>query len=148
MVQRSVSEVEGLRPSITGGINIVVGSTEEDWETTEFPMLLCEKCQAEFKADRFSARLRSVFNLCGMLGLLAAFLWFAYHNAEIIAAVSGILWVIGALAWGARCRDTRRIDPLLEKWLGNIRWLPDAVDTEDEFKLRIGASRRVDETLP
>lgn len=38
----------------------------------------------------------------------------------------------------ARFRDTKKIDPFVTKWVQNIRWVPEAIAAEDEFKFTIG----------
>ena len=140
MAERHVADEGGIRPSMTGGVKFVVGASEEKWETTTFPLLLCEQCQSQFHSDRLFARVNAGLKLVALLGLLVVFLYFAYHNAEVVAALSGIIWLIGVIAWAARFRNTKKLDPFVTKWLQNIRWVPDAIAGEDEFRLTIGAS--------
>lgn len=91
MVERHIADDGGIRPSLTGGVNLVVAPSEEMWQTTTFPLLLCERCQMQFQSDRLVARVKAALKLTLYLGLLAAFIYFAYHNAETIAALAGIL---------------------------------------------------------
>ena len=138
MMERHVADDGGLRPTLSGGIKLVAAASEEMWQSVAFPLLLCEQCQTRFRSDRNFTRAKAVLGFITLLGLLAAFLYFVYQDAELVAALSGVLWLIGAIAWGARFRDTRKLDPFLTRWLQNIRWVPEAIAGEDEFTLTIG----------
>lgn len=144
MVERHVADDGGIRPTITGGVKLFAAASEEFWQTTTFPLLLCQQCQSRFQFDRRFARIKAWGKLAFLLGLLAFFIYFAYHNAEFIAAWSGIIWLIGAIAWAARFRDTRKFDPFVNKWIQNIRWVPEALSGEDEFNLSIGRTTSIE----
>lgn len=140
MVERHVDDDGGIRPTITGGVKLVVSDSEEIWQTTTFPLLLCNSCQQRFQADRFRFRMRSRGKLLMLIGLLILFLYGAYHHLELVAAFSMLFWVVGVLAWAARFRNTKNIDSNLAKWLSGIRWVSEAIECEDEFALAVGAA--------
>jgi hypothetical protein len=63
------------------------------------------------------------------------------HNAEVIAALSGLLWLMGVIALAARFRQSKKFDPFVTRWLSNIRWVPESIAAEDEYKLSVGRSQ-------
>jgi hypothetical protein len=140
LVERHVEEGGGIRPTIDGGLKLVAGASEETWETTTFPLMLCAQCHARFESEYFRARIRSLIKTFGLVALLGAFLYFAYYNAELIAALVGILSLIGAIAWAAQFRQSKKAPPFIANWLRHIRWATDAIAAEDEYKLTIGQS--------
>lgn len=142
MVERHVADHGGIRPTLTG-VKLAVGASEEFWQATTFPLLLCQQCQSQFLSDKSSARTKSGIKLLGLLGLLIAFLYFAYNNAELVAVLSGVFWLIGAIALAARFRDNKKLAPYLNKWLSKIRWVPEAIASEEEYKLSIGDSQPI-----
>ncbi len=133
----------GVRPSLTGGVKLVAAASEEMWQRTTFPLLLCDDCQSRFQSDHRLGRAKGVLKLVGLLGLLIAFLYFAFNNAELVAAFSGIIWLIGAIAWAAQFRQSTKAPSFLLKWISNIRWVPDIIDREDEFELTIGTTTAI-----
>lgn len=141
LVERYVSDDGGVRPTMTGGVKLVVGEAEEVRQTLTFPLLLCEQCHVQFQSSRSTARLKNGVKLLAVLGLLAAFLYFAWHNAEVIAAVSGLSFLVLVIALAARYRDSRKIDPFVQRWIGDIRWVPEAIESEDEFSVEIGRAQ-------
>jgi hypothetical protein len=140
MVERHINDDGGIRPTITGGVKLVAAASEESWRASTFPLLLCSSCQQRFRSDRFWIRIRNISQFLFLNSLLVSFLYFVYYNAELVATLSGIIWLVGAVAWAARFRDTKKIDSNLAKWLGGIRWVPETLDGEDEFTLRVGSS--------
>lgn len=143
IVERYMENDGGIRPTINGGIKLVVAEAEEFSEETTFPLLLCGKCHAEFVDAREAANRKRMRGLFVLLGLLVAFLVFAYFNAEVVALLSGILWLIGVIAWASRFRDTKKIDPFIKTWLNDIRWVPEALALEDDYTLSIGDSETI-----
>ena len=143
VVERYMENDGGIRPSIHGGIKLVVAEAEEYSEETAFPLLLCAKCHAEFVDAREAANRKRMQGLVVLLGLLVAFLIFAYFKAEVVALLSGILWLIGVIAWASRFRDTKKIDPFIKTWLNDIRWVPEALALEDDYTLLIGDSETI-----
>lgn len=141
MKERHVADDGGIRPTLTGGIRLVAGASEELWESTTFPLLLCEQCHAQYQATQSAARRMNVARLIGLVVLLLAFLYFAWNNAEAVAALAGLIWLVGAVAWVLRLRDNKKVDPFILKWLSNIRWVPEAIAAEEEFHLKIGPVR-------
>ncbi|MCG6155543.1 hypothetical protein [Rubinisphaera margarita] len=143
MEERVVASDGGIRPTLTG-VALHTASSEEHYTATSFPLLLCEQCQSRFQSDRFFARLKSKLKLAALLGLLGAFLYFVYYNAEVVAALAGLIWLVGVIAWAAGFRDTKKFPAYLNRWFENIRWLPEAIADEDEFSLTVGQSKAIE----
>ena len=143
MVERYVEHDGKIRPTISGGIKLEVAAAEEVRQELTFPLLLCDSCHSEYQSAKSAAGLKNKLRLLGLLGLFVAFLIFAYFNAEVVAALAGIFWLIGAIAWAARFRHTKKIDPYIIPWLNDIRWVPEALAMEDEYNLTIGESQAV-----
>ena len=140
LVEREMDHDGIIRPTIAGGIKLVAAASRESWQTTTFPLLLCQECQVKFASDRVKARIRRYLKDACLLGLLGVFLYVVYYHTEAIAALSGILSLIGAIAWAAGFSHSRHVEPFINRWLLNIRWVPDAISAEDEFQLSIGRS--------
>lgn len=144
VVERYMENDGGIRPTISPtlkvGIKLVAAEAEEYSEETTFPLLLCAECHAVFESAQEAAGKKRMLGLFALLGLLVAFLVFAYFNAEVVALLSGILWLIGAIAWASRFRDTKKIDSFIKPWLNDIRWFPEVLALEDEYTLSIGDS--------
>jgi len=140
VVERQMKNDGGIRPTLNGGIKLVVAEAKVYSEETVFPLLLCKPCHTEFEAVQAAASRKRKLGLVALLGLLVVFLVFAYFNAEVVALFSGILWLIGVIAWASRFRDTKKIDSFIEPWLKDIRWVPEALALEDEYTLSIGDS--------
>jgi len=145
VVERYMENDGGIRPTVSPtlkvGIKLVAAEAEEYSEETNFPLLLCKQCNAEYEAAQKAASRKSMLGLFALLGLLVAFLIFAYFNAAVVALLSGILWLIGAIAWASRFRDTKKIDSFIKPWLNDIRWVPEALALEDEYTLSTGESK-------
>ena len=133
----------GIRPTIHGGIKLVVAEAEEFSEETTFPLLLCAECYTEFEAAREAANRKRILEIVLLLGLLVAFLIFAYFNAEVVALVSGILWLIGIFAFASRFRDTQKIPRFIIPWVNEIRWVPEALALENDYTMLIGDSEKI-----
>jgi len=141
MVERHVADGGGIRPTITGGVKLVAAASEERWQATTFPLLLCTQCHALFQSSHSSAKVKKTATTLCLVVLLGAFLYFAYYNVEIVAALSGLIWLIGAIAWASRFRQNKKVDPFVVQWLSRIRWVPEAIAAEEEYKLSVGISQ-------
>ncbi len=141
LIERHLPGGGGIRPSLIGGFKLTVPEAEELWKATSFPLLLCDQCQMQFEWSRSMARFRNALKFLSLLGLLAAFLLFAWHNAEAIAAAVGLSWLLLVFALFARFQDTRKMDPFLRPWLANIRWIPEALEMEDEYRISVGRTQ-------
>lgn len=144
MVERHIADDGGVRPTMTGGIELVAGAAEELWQSTRFPLLLCERCHTQFQSSQAWAEVKNFAKGLGLVAILGAFLYFAFHNAAVIAALSGVIWIVGALAWAASFRHNKKLDPFVLHWLSHIRWVPEAIAAEDEYKLSIGKSQLIE----
>jgi len=139
MVERHVQNEGGIRPTLTG-VELFTGASEEQWQSVTFPLLLCTNCNSDFaKVKSRAAALRTTKNIF-LLGLLGAFLYFAYFHLEEVAALVGIISVIGALAWVAKFRDTKKGHHFALPWLKGIRWVPEAIAAEDEYNISVYSS--------
>jgi hypothetical protein len=137
LVERVLDHDGAIRPSL-GGITLVASGGEETWQTVTFPLLLCSQCRDRFDASRRRARTRKALLLTLYAGIAAGFIWFTYQYTEIVAALAGLLWLIAGIAWILRLRRTSTPDRWLTPWLEGIRWVPEAIAAEDEYRLVIG----------
>lgn len=144
MVERYVKHDGKIRPTITGGIALEVAESEEVRQEFTFPLLLCCECHTKYESTKLAAAGKNRLRLLGLLGLFIAFLVFAFFNAELVAALAGILWLIGAIAWATRFRHTQKVDSYITPWLDDIRWVPDALALEDEYDLTIGETESIE----
>ena len=140
MVERHVHDEGGLRPTVSGGILLYTGAAEEFWQSTHFPLLLCPRCHARFQTANSRAQIKRVLKTSSLLILGCAFLYIAFYYTEIIAALAGVISLIGGIAWMMQFRHTKRLDSFVLDWLSHIRWVPEALAAEDEYRLSIGKS--------
>ena len=145
MEERHVSDDGGIRPSLTGNVSLVVGKSEEQWQATSFPLLLCDQCLASFQSDQARNKNMRRLKSLALFGLLVAFLYFAYHHAEVVAALAGLAWLIGIIVFAASYRDNKQLDPNTLKWVSKIRWVPEALEAEDEYVLVTGKPHPVND---
>jgi len=143
MVERHVDHDGRIRPTLSGNIKLQAAASEEFREQTVFPLLLCAECHTKFQSDKSAASNKNARNLLLVIGLFIAFLVFAFFNAELVAALAGILSLIGAIAWASQFRDTKKVEPFLKSWLEDIRWVSEALALEDEYSLVVGDSARL-----
>ncbi|MEI8378581.1 MAG: hypothetical protein WCJ09_00540 [Planctomycetota bacterium] len=141
LIERIVRGNGGIRPTLTGDIKLVAGAAEEYWQTTTIPLLLCPQCYSKFQTENSRANTIRNALMVVVLGLFAGFLYFAYFNAEVVAAAAGLLSLIGGIAWVAKFRQTKKTDPFVNRWLSNIRWVPEAIAAVDEYKLIVGTTQ-------
>ncbi len=138
MVERYVKHDGKIRPTIRGGIALEAAEYEEVRQELAFPLLLCGECHTEYQSSKQTAALKNRLRLLGLFGIFVLFLVFAFFNVEAVAALVGIFWLIGAIAWAMRFQNTKKIDSYITPWLDDIRWVPDALAMEREYDLIIG----------
>ena len=141
LVERRVDDDSPIRLTMLGEIKLVAGKTEEIWQTTTFPLLLCEQCHEEFKSPKRRAKVFKIGKTLALVLLLVLFLYFAYFNMEVVAALSGLFWVVGLAAWIAGLRDTQKVDSYALKWIDKIRWATEAISAEEEYTLTVGQTQ-------
>lgn len=141
LVERVIADDGGVRLTLTG-VKLVAGAAEESWQLTSFPLLLCTQCYAKFQAARSFHRFKVVANNLLLFGLLVAFLVMAYFNFELVAALAGLLWFVGLIAWIIGRRGSNKVDPYLRPWLEKIRWVPEALEDAAEFRITTGDAKR------
>lgn len=138
MVERHVSDA-GYRPSITGGIAKRV-YTEEQWQATSFPLLFCANCQIHAEAQRSSAMFRNLMTV--LLSLAAIVGIVAYAILNKIAFSLYLVAVLCPFVYWLATRGirflNRGMDPVTTSWLSLIRWVPEAIRSEEEIQLSIG----------
>ena len=127
----------GIRPTLTG-IRLDAGIAEEQWQVTKFPLLFCDPCHRRFERARRRAHRGKLFKSVFLFALLGAFLALVFFDMAIVAALSGVISLIGACAWFARLHDTKQGDRFVMPWLQNIRWAPEAIAAEEEYTLSAG----------
>ncbi|MDB5384580.1 MAG: hypothetical protein JWM11_226 [Planctomycetaceae bacterium] len=144
MLERHVSDDGGIRPTLHGGVKLVAGAADELWQGTTFPLQLCSKCHVNFQAARSSSRvLAGVKSLMFSL-IFVAFLYLAVRNLEFIAVFAKFIWLIGAIAWALSFRlKKRKFERYSLPWIRRIRWVPEALDGEDEYRLTVGNSQSI-----
>ena len=73
MAERHVADGGGIRPTITGGVEAVVAASEELWQSTTFPLLLCMECHEHFQSAHSSAKIKNILKMFGLAALLVPF---------------------------------------------------------------------------
>ncbi|WP_146506218.1 hypothetical protein [Rubinisphaera italica] len=140
MVERIVEEGGEIRPSIAGGIALKKGKSEETWEQLRFPLLLCENCQRSFERSRKWWQMKTKLKSLSMVILLLGFLVLSYFNMEAVAVLSGVFAVVGIIAFAMQHRVNSQVDTFIQRWIYNIRWIPETLETEEEFTVKVGES--------
>lgn len=127
--------LSGFKFTASGGV--------EYWDEFEIPLCLCETCFESFQSgQRFQKRKRWFLSSFVWLTLIG-FLILAYFQLELIAALSGILWFVGLLAWIAGLQSKKRVDPTLNVALEKINWLKEAVAESMELQMTVGEPRHL-----
>jgi hypothetical protein len=107
-------------------------------------LLLCAKCSYEFEKVKSRATSSRITRNLIVVGLLAAFLYFAFNNPAVIIAFLGIISVIGCFSWAVQFRDTTKGALYVLPWLDGIRWVPEVIAAEDEYRLSVGTCASYD----
>jgi hypothetical protein len=137
LIERVLDNDGGIRLGLTG-IQFTASGGVESWDIAEIPLLLCDPCFRSFEIEhRFQKQKRRALSISLML-LLIGFLALCYFQMELVAALSGLLWIVGLFAWIAGLQGKKRVDPCLEITLKKIRWLKDAVAQSTELELSVG----------
>lgn len=136
LVERVIADDGGVRLTPTG-VNLVVGAAHETWQTTTFPLQLCHPCHKKFQAARSIHRFKGLLKQALLVGILIAFLVTAYFSLELVAALSGLLSIVGLIAWAMGQRGDNKLDKSLQSWLEKIRWIPEAIADAAESRIAI-----------
>ena len=144
MVERAVRDEGGIRPTITGGVALVAGATDELWCSTKFPLLLCAQCHAQYLTSSQRARVKRIVKGVALIVCFLAFLYVAISYMEVVAALSGLFCLIGAIAWVCIQRNGKKLDPYILYWLSHIRWVSEAIAAEDECDISVGGSQPIE----
>lgn len=143
MIERVILKEGGIRPISLSVFVLTTGESEEQWVTVRFPLLLCGKCQSEFALDHKRSGRKGLFKNVIMFGLLALFLYLVYLRPEAVVAIAGLLSLVGMVAWVANLRGTKKGETFLSRWLGGIRWVPEMIQSEQEYSLTAGHSEPI-----
>ncbi|MBL8819301.1 MAG: hypothetical protein JNL58_24935 [Planctomyces sp.] len=141
MEERQISNDEVIRPSVLGGAKLVVPAAEERWSGTKFPLMLCEICDRQFSHENRLHKYSIYAARIVMFGSFTATGCFAWANEEKLAWMSGLVFTTGMLIRAFRSTNTKRIDAFAIKWLSRIRWVPEILESEDEFRVIIGGAQ-------
>lgn len=142
MLERQLLTPPWIWPSITGRFLIIgTGKSEEQWITLRFPLLLCSSCHGDFVVARRKADRRWLLKNLVLFGLLGAFLYVVFVWPELIYALAGVISLIGFVAWVANLRDKKKGESFLMSWLEGIRWVPEAIRSEQEYVLEVEETR-------
>ena len=81
----------------------------------------------------------SVFSVAA----IAAFIWFAFNWSATFLAISGLISLVGAIAWVVKQGQTKRCPGWLKPWLAGIRDVPEVLAKEIEYNVVVrDAGRR------
>lgn len=140
LVERAEVGESGIRLGLDG-VKFLVADTEEQRRMAQFPLLLCKSCRTAFEREQTKAGAFAIARNMSMFAVLPGFLYFAYHNVEAVAAIGGVLSVLGVFGIAVvalRLRDTKQKPHRMMRWLRGIRWVPEAIAAESEYKLTTG----------
>ena len=76
-----------------------------------------------------------------LLSILGLFIYYVYQDPEAVMALAGIFSVIGAIAWAVAFRQTKKGDLFINQRINHVRWVPEVMATEDEYKLSVGKAQ-------
>ncbi len=120
------------------GLKLVAAGGQELWNHVNFPLLLCDRCSDEFERDKSAARIWSIVKLLGILSIAVAFVALCYFSIELVAALSSLFWLVGAVAWVFKIRG-RPVGGTSElRWARRISFVEEAIKGQEEFRVRIG----------
>lgn len=141
MVERHARNNGGVSPTISGGLAVHMGAAEELWQLTTFPLLLCTNCHSLFESAKSEAKLNGLLNriMGGAIFCFALYVIARYADATIASMFVIAMLVIAR--WRMRHTPTKQIDPFALEWINRIRWVPEVLAAEDEYKLTLGQPR-------
>lgn len=140
VVKRHIRDGGGIYPTLSG-VTLVAAPAEEFRESTTFPLLLCPQCDAQFESAHWRARIKNMAKTLFLLSILGLFIYYVYQDPEAVMALAGIFSVIGAIAWAVAFRQTKKGDLFINQWINHVRWVPEVMATEDEYKLSVGKAQ-------
>jgi hypothetical protein len=138
MEERGTGGYEGVRIT-PGGFSFAFSPAMEQWSSTVFPLLLCLDCFQRFRRHSNHARLRTLINYLLLCGVVAIALWWASESLELSAIhvkQLALLAVIGIVLLFLYRRNRSR--SFAETWLRRIKWVEEALDAEEEYRIRVG----------
>ena len=137
LTERILDDDGGIRPSLTGGVKLVVSAGEEVWRVVRIPFLLCTDCHDLLEADRRAAKRRKIFGWLFLFALSAGFLWYANLHDELPVAIIVVFAIVAAIAKVWSMRSTRSVEPYAIDWLERIDLVADIIDQEEKFELAL-----------
>lgn len=139
MDERHVAHDDIIGAGVAGGLKFVVAPAVEHWANTVIPLMLCDDCHQQFRRAAVQNGVWKNAMRLGMTGLGIAGVYFVWHNNEQLAWTAACAWLTGALIWAFRSTNTKKVDAFVVKWLQRIRWVPDILAAEDEFRIMVGS---------
>jgi hypothetical protein len=136
LTERQLDHDGGIRIGLSG-IQLSASGGVETWDDFIIPLHLCHSCFESFESKRRFHKWKNRTFSATMLIVLLVFLILAYYQMELVAAVSGILWLVGLAAWAAGMKPRKTVDPSLKIAMEKIEWL-EAVAESMEMQLSVG----------
>ena len=157
MAERAVSgddDDSWIYPRLLHFVILLIRTQKEEWEATNFPLLLCNSCFEQFQRSRMGSR---IWHAAGAVLLLAVFwglIWDTNYNENLIALLLPISWIICVFEFirsilrGNRTSHSflgqKRFSHYAAKYLREIPLVVEVIDTEDEYSLCIGKPTKYD----
>ena len=138
MDERQVAHDDVIRAGTMGGLKFVIAPAVEHWASTIIPLMLCDGCYQQFRRAAVLNRVQKNAMRPGVAGLGVAGVCFAWHNNEQLAWAAASAFLAGMLIWAFRSTKTKKVDAFLLQWLCRLRWVPDILAAEDEFRIIVG----------
>lgn len=140
MVERHLEDDDGgIRPSLTG-LAVVVSAAEEQWKSITIPLSLCSDCRRKFEAELANEKTTRVVTDCCWFTFSFAALIFLFRQPLFLVLLDKLRWLISlVLAVVIVCYRHRRKqgNKTILSWLQGVRWVPEAIRDEDEYKLTV-----------
>lgn len=142
LTERHLRNDGGVSLGVTGLVLTAAGG-EEYWKSVPIPLLLCTECYGRFQHSRKYGTAEEVLMGIGCLFLLAILVVIVWMFAEVFAAFSGLVWIVGAIAWALSKRGGVKMPNFIRPWLRKIRWLPEVLSKEDEYRVTVGEPQEI-----
>jgi hypothetical protein len=141
MVERHVHNNGEVRPTISGGLAIHVGSADELWQSTSFPLLLCTDCHSLFHSAKSEAKLTRLLNRIMGVSVVCFTMYLIARYADVTISSAFVIAIFVIVRWRMQHPPTKQIDPFALEWISRIRWMPEVLAAEDEYQLTLGQPR-------
>lgn len=140
MVERHLKDDDGgIRPSLTG-LTIVVSAAEEEWKSITIPLSLCSDCRRMLEAELATEKTNRVIKDCCWFAISFTSLIFLFRQPMLLELLDKLSWLISVVLAivVVRYRHRRKQgNKTITRWLQGVRWVPEAIRDEDEYKLTL-----------